>query len=158
MSGRTRIRSVTTSSHVLSVACRILGIVEVSAEAVAKVAGANVRVARSEFRAVWSLAEHLCGQPGPDDDYLIGVLRTCRWLAGQPVSSILPGRVAEMPWSPLTRRVQRAMPETVESELLAAYSRPGPRPGLARGVLVTLEWAWRGVGRPPLDVNPAAAG
>jgi hypothetical protein len=81
--------------------------VDVSAEAVAKVPGENLRVPRTEFGDVCVRAEHLGGQPDTDDDYLIGVLRTCRWLVYQPVPSILPGRVAEMPWSPLTRRVQR---------------------------------------------------
>jgi hypothetical protein len=132
--------------------------VEVSAEVVAKVPGENLRVTRAEFGAVWALAEYLGSQPGPDDDNLIGVLRTCRWLADQPVPSILPHRVAEMPRSPLTRRLQRPMPETIESELLAAYARPGSRPELAWGVAAALEWAWRGKGRPLLDVSQAAAG
>lgn len=132
---------------------------EVSSDILAKVPGENLRVARADFGAVWAFAERLGGQPGADDDFLIGVLRTCRWLAGQPVPSILPGRVAEMPRSPLTRRSQRAMPETMDSELLAAYARPGPRPGLARGVAATLEWAWQGKGGPPLGgVSPAANG
>jgi hypothetical protein len=50
------------------------------------------------------------------------------------------------------------MPETIESELLAAWARRGGRPELARGVAATLEWAWQGKGRPPLDVSQAAAG
>jgi hypothetical protein len=135
-----------------------LDAMEVSAEAVAKVPGENLRVARGEFGAVWAIAEHLAHNPGPDDDYLIGVLRTCRWLADQPVPSILSSRVAEIPRSPLTRRLQRPMPETIESELVTAYMRPGGRLELARGVAVTLEWSWRGKGRPPLDVSQAAAG
>jgi hypothetical protein len=132
--------------------------VEVSAEAVAKVPGENLRVARAEFGAVWALAEHLGGRPGDGGDYLLGVILTCEWLADQPVPSVLPGRVAEMPRSPLGRRLQRPMPETIESELLAAYGRRGERPELARGVAATLEWAWRGKGRPRLDVSKAAAG
>ena len=132
--------------------------VEVSAEAVAQVPGENLRVPRTEFGAVWALAEHLGGQPGDGGDYLLGVILTCEWLADQPVPSVLPDRVAEMPRSPITRRLQRPMPETIESELLAAYARPGGRPELARGVAATLEWAWRGMGRPPLDVSQAAAG
>ena len=132
--------------------------VEVSAEAVAKVPGENLRVPLSEFGAVWSLAEHLGGQPGDGGNYLLGVILTCEWLADQPVSSVLPDRMAEMPRSPLTRRLQRPMPETIETELLAAWARRGGRPELARGVAATLEWAWRGKGRPPLDVSHAAAG
>jgi hypothetical protein len=58
--------------------------VGVSAAAVAKVPGENLRVSRAEFGALWSLVEHLASQPpGPNNEYLIGVLRTCRWLADQ---------------------------------------------------------------------------
>ena len=49
-----------------------------SAEAVAKVPGENLRVSRAEFGAVWALAEHLGGQPGDGGDYLLGVILTCR--------------------------------------------------------------------------------
>jgi hypothetical protein len=134
-----------------------LGCVEVSAEAVAKVPVENLRVSQTEFGVVWALAEHLGGQPGDGGEYLLGVILTCEWMADQPVPSVLPSRVAEMPRSPLTRRLQRPMPETIESELLAAYARGGGRPQLARGVASTLEWAWRGKGRPPLDVSQASA-
>jgi hypothetical protein len=132
--------------------------VEVSAEAIAKLPGEILRVSRAEFGAVWALAEHLGGQPGDGGEYLLGVILTCEWLADQPVPSVLPSRVAEMPRSPLTRRLQRPMPETIESELLAAYGRGDRRPELARGVAATLAWAWRGTGRPPLHVSPATAG
>jgi hypothetical protein len=135
-----------------------LDCVEVSAEAIAKVPGENLRVSRREFGALWALAENLGGQPGDGGEYLLGVILTCEWLADQPVPSVLPSRVAEMPGSPLTRRLQRPMPETIESELLAAHARRGGRPELARGVAATLEWAWRGKGRAPLDVSPAVAG
>src|SRR5262249_18005153 len=113
--------------------------VQGSAEAVAQGPGENIRVARAEFGVVWVLAQQVATPPGPDDDYVIGVLRACRWLADQPVPSILRDRVAEMPRTPLTRRLQRPMPETIDAELLAAYTRPGPRRDLARGVAATLE-------------------
>jgi hypothetical protein len=135
-----------------------LNTVEVSAEAVAKVPGENLRVSRAQFGAVWALAEHLGSKPGDGGDYLLGVILTCEWLADQPVPTVLPNRVAEMPRSPLTRRLQRPMPETIESELLAPHARRCGRPELARGVAATLEWAWRANGRPPLDVSHAAAG
>jgi hypothetical protein len=134
-----------------------LDVVDVSAESVAKVPGENLRVARAEFGAVWALAEHVGNQSGNGGEYLLGVILTCEWLAYQPVPSVLPDHVAEMPRSPLTRRLQRPMPETIESELLVAYARRGARPELARGVAATLEWAWRGKGRTPLDISPAAA-
>jgi hypothetical protein len=132
--------------------------VEVSAAAVETVPGDNLRVPRSEFGAIWALAEHLGGQPGDGGEYLLSVILTCEWLADQPVPAVLPGRVAEMPRSPLTRRLQRPMAETIESELLSAWAGRGGRAELARGVAATLEWAWRGSGRPPLDMSQAAAG
>jgi len=61
--------------------------VEVSAETLAKVPGENLRVPRTEFGSLWSLAEHLGSQPpAPRKEYVLGVLRTCRWLASPPVS------------------------------------------------------------------------
>lgn len=131
--------------------------VEVSAKTRAKVPGENLRVARAEFGAVWSLAERLGGQPGPDNDYLVGVLWTCRWLADHPVWSRMLNRT-EIPRSPLTRRQHAAVPETNEAEYLAAVRPRGREPEFARGVAATLEWAWRGSGRPPLDIPHAAAG
>jgi hypothetical protein len=136
-----------------------LGDMDVSAAAVAKVPGENLRVPRAEFGALWTVADRLAGQPGPDDDFLVGVVLTCRWLAAQPVWSDLIGR-AEMPAAPFTGRAHAAMPETVEAELVraaAAAARPGPRAELARGVVATLNWAWRGTGDPPLDTSHAAA-
>jgi hypothetical protein len=52
----------------------ILDGVHVSAEAAAKVPGENLRVPRSEFGAVWALAEHLGGQRGDGGEYLLGVI------------------------------------------------------------------------------------
>jgi hypothetical protein len=130
---------------------------EVSAETLAKVPGENLRVARAEFGAVWSAAERWGTQPGPDNDYLIGVLWTCRWLADQPVWSRVAGR-AEMPVAPVTSRRHAAMPETIDAEYLAAVSPRAPEPEFARGVVATLEWTWHGSGQPPLDVQHSVAG
>jgi hypothetical protein len=129
----------------------------VSAEALAKVPGENLRVTRAEFGAVWSAVEHWASQPGATDYFLIGVLRTCRWLANQPVWSRVAGR-AEMPKAPVTRRQHAAMPETIEAEYLAAVSPRVPEPDVAHGVAVTLEWTWHGSRRPPVDLPHAAAG
>jgi hypothetical protein len=129
---------------------------DVPADAVAKVPGENLRVSRAKFGALWSLAERLGSQPGPDDGYVVGVVRTCRWLADQPVWSPIIKR-AEMPTSPLTRRHHAAMPETIDAEYLAAVSPRAAEPGIARGVAVTLEWTWHGSGGPPLDISHAAA-
>jgi hypothetical protein len=59
----------------------------VSAEAVAKVPGENLRVSRADFGGLWTVAEQLGRLPagGADDDYVVGVIWTCRWLARQPV-------------------------------------------------------------------------
>lgn len=99
----------------LSVRDATLANVLVSAEHLASVPGENLRISQAEFGALWSLAEHLGGQPGPDNDYLVGVLWTCRWLAGQPVWSRMLNR-AEIPRAPLTRRRHAAMPETIDEE------------------------------------------
>ena len=129
----------------------------VSAEAVAKVPGENLRVSRADFGALWELAEHLGEQPYRGDQYLIGVLWSCQWLARQPVwVSFL--RRWEMPAAPLTRRRHAAMPETIDEEYLAAATAAPFERERARGVVATLEWTWHGSGRPPLDISTAAVG
>jgi hypothetical protein len=131
--------------------------VDVSAEAVAMVPRENLRVSLAAFAALWALAEDLGRRPGDGGGFLLGVIRTCRWLADQPFWSQVDGH-AVMPTSPYTRRRRGAMPETIEEEYLAAISPRGLEPELARGVAATLWWAWYGSGRPPLDVAAAAAG
>ena len=132
---------------------------DVSSAAVAKVPSLNLRVSRAEFGTLWAFAEHLATQPGPDYDFLVGVVFTCRWLAAQPVWSDLISR-AEMPAAPLTGRQHAAMSETVEAELVSAAAtaaRRGVRADLAHGVVATLTWAWRGTGAAPLNLPHAAA-
>jgi hypothetical protein len=131
--------------------------VEVSAKTLAKVPGENLRVARAEFGALWSLAEHLGRQPGDGGAFPLGVIRTCRWLADQPFWSQIDRR-AVMPTSPYTRRERGAMPETIDEEYLASVTPRGREPELARGAAATLEWTWHGSRRPPLDISHAAAG
>jgi hypothetical protein len=114
-------------------------------------------VSRGEFGALWALAERLGDQPGPDNDYLVGVVLTCRWLASQPVWSKAVNR-AEMPYAPVTWRRHAAMPETIDAEYLVAVSRRWARPELTHGVVATLDWTWHGSRRPPLDISRAAAG
>jgi hypothetical protein len=130
-----------------------LGFVNVASDSVAPIRGDNLRVPRAEFSALWATVERLASRRGPDD-FLIGVLRTCRWLADQPVWSDVRGR-AEMPLTPITRQGHAAMPETVEEEFVAAAAAAGQRSGrpeLARGVVATLQWACRGTGASPLDL------
>ena len=133
--------------------------VDVSAEvvAVARVPEENLRIPRAEFGTVWSYAERLGRLPNVDDGFLVGVILTCRWLAAQPVWSSIVRR-PEMPGAPLTGRRHVAMPETVEAELLAAYSHNAVNRARADGVAATLEWAWRGSRPPPLDLGTAAGG
>lgn len=123
----------------------ILDVVEVSAEAVAKVPGENLRVSRADFGSLWALAEQLGSQPagGPNDDYVVAVVWTCEWLARQPVWSSIIHRW-EMPAAPLTRHRHAAMPETIDEEYLAAATAPAGERDRARGVMATLEWAWHG--------------
>ena len=136
-----------------------IGFVGAAAEQAARVPAANIHVSRAAFGQVWAYAHDLATRPGPDNRYLVGVLWTYRWLADQPVWSRVLNKL-EIPASPVTGRHYAAMPETIEVESLAtarAY-RPGQTGrwvGLARGTLATLEWAWHGSGRLPLEL-PAA--
>ena len=132
----------------------ILDVVEVSGEAVAKIRGENLRVSRANFGALWARAQRLGSQPGPDDQYLIGVLRTCQWLARQPLWVSFISRW-EMPSAPLTRQRHVAMPETIDEEYLAAATAAAFERERARGVMATLEWTWYRSGRPPLDLSAA---
>lgn len=129
---------------------------ELPTDAVTRVPQENLRVPPGEFGALWIEAERLGQRSSTGDDFLVGVILTCRWLADQPVWSEIIHR-AEMPSAPLTGRRHAAMPETIESELLVAYSSTGINRQRADGVAATLEWAWRGCGRPPLDVGEPIA-
>jgi hypothetical protein len=131
-----------------------LDAMEVSVETLAKVPAENLRVARADFGALWAVAERLGMRPATGDKYLVGVITTCRWLAGQPVWSSVIGRW-EMPVAPLSRREHSAMPETIDEEYLAAATAPAFERERARGVMATLEWAWHGSGRLPLDMSSA---
>jgi hypothetical protein len=138
---------------------RLLGMDE-SALVVAKVPGANLRVSRADFAAVWAAVEGWGGRPGPNNDYLLGVLLTCEWLAAQPVWSSVIGR-AEMPAAPYTGRRHSAMPETIEAEYVAALGalrRGHGRAELARGAAATLAWAWYGSTQVPADVADSLGG
>jgi hypothetical protein len=45
----------------------------------------NLRVARSEFVAVWAEAERLSDEEKAGGWYAVGVAVTCRWIAGASV-------------------------------------------------------------------------
>jgi hypothetical protein len=59
----------------------ILLALELTGTDVERVPRENLRVPRDDFAAVWSLAERLAH----DDRYAVGVVETCRWLAGANV-------------------------------------------------------------------------
>jgi hypothetical protein len=154
-----RIRS--RACRELSAAYVTIGFMGVTAEQIAKVPAANIRVSREAFGRLWAYADEVATRPGVvDDHYAVGVLWTCEWLSRQPVWSSVLKRM-RLQEAPVTERHHAAMPETIEAEYFAAVRRA--RPGetgqwaeLARGVLATLEWAWHGSGKPPLEVPDPA--
>lgn len=135
---------------------------EVTEDVVARIPPGNLRVPRAEFAVVWAAAERLNREAGERRAlswYPAGVAVTCRWLAGAIVEDRFGRRPAE---SPVTNRSARAYEELIEAECLAAELLPNRRPGLARrqpgwsdGVRVTLSWAWRRQGPPPLARDAA---
>lgn len=141
--------------------------VEPTAQMIDEIPRGNVRVPRAEFAAVWSLAEARSAENsrnGTGDRYVVGVVVTCRWMAGALETSSLTGQV-QPARAPLSLRTARAHEELLEAETLAAEGRLARRPGghdqapgLLEAVVATLRWAWRGSGPPPLEVRQADAG
>jgi len=141
---------------------------DVTAADIAKIPAENLHVARAEFAAVWIAVEKHQDEPayrGITDWYDAGVSVTCRWLATATV------RPEQGPWrlarSPVTRRTNRALPELIQEECLAAellaMRRPVPRwlaerPGWAESIVATLNWAWWRTGPPPFRVEQAESG
>lgn len=132
---------------------------DVSAEQVARVPAANLRVSRAGFGSVWSFAEAHSGAGGAETGYLAGVLATCRWLAGQQIRH--PDGSREMPAAPASGDLVMAMPERIEDEFFSAVRAAARKRGdteRARGVLATLEWAWHGSRRSPVELPDQLAG
>jgi hypothetical protein len=131
---------------------------EVSALDLARVPAENLRTPRAEFARLWLVAE---GRAESDPDwYAFGVAATCRWMAGATV------RPDQGPWypapAPVTQRTGRATPELIQRECVEAevlaMRQPEPvwlarRPGWIDGTIATLNWAWLGTGRVPLDID-----
>jgi hypothetical protein len=137
-----------------------IDIVDVSAADVATMPAGNVRVPQAEFVALWRAAERFHDEQvrrGVPDWYGAGVVETCRWLANAIVSPKAgPWQLAP---SPVTRRLNVAYEELIEAECLAAeqlavhrpaHARLADRPGWIEAVTITLNWAWRRYGSPPL--------
>lgn len=128
---------------VLSVWVRILGGMDVAA-ALPTVPAENLRVSRAEFGRVWARAEQVSREHGPQDFYLTGVVWAFRWIARQPLES------------PVTRKPLRAMPETMDSEYLAALADARStklhpmRVDIARGTAAVLAWVGHGGPEPRL--------
>jgi hypothetical protein len=135
---------------------------EVTARHVESIPRGNLRVPRRDFVALWRLVEHLA-EENPADWYVAGVAATCEWLARSSVPSILGGW--ELARAPLTRRTRMAHEELIAAELMAAevaaVRHPGgieERPGWLEGILATLQWAWAGSTRPPLEQPSTSTG
>lgn len=137
---------------------------DVSTDLVGKVPATNLRVSRAQFGALWATAEtqleHV--ERGPEADFTLGIVLTCRWLSRQPYW-LEHFKQWEVPRTPLFGRELMAMPETIEVEYLAAAraqvrfrGRPSGTAERARGIVATLDWTWRGSGQPPLEIPPAA--
>ena len=136
--------------------------VELSATDIERIPPGNLRVPRDEFVAVWALAEELAH----GDWYAVGVVKTCRWVACAMVPGLpaLGGR-PEPAMAPLGASQAHAHEERIELEAAAAdrWLAHYPQgiegqPGFLEAIVVTLDWVWRGSGRPPLDVRRSAAG
>lgn len=139
------------------------GGVKVSNNELQRIAAENIRVPRAEFAVIWAAAEKRAMERGHrhvTDWRTGGVLMTCRWLAHATVRTLDGSERLER--SPVTERLARAHPERIEVECLAAEQlllrRPRPawleaRPGWIEAVVATFDWAWRGVGAPPIPIG-----
>lgn len=108
----------------------------------------NLRIPRVEFGRVWAHAEQVSRERGPRDYYLAGVVITFRWIARQAHHS------------PVTRTASRAMPETLDTEYMAALAAARStklhpmRVDMARGAVAVLGWV--GHGQPEPSLTPVA--
>lgn len=136
---------------------------EVTESLVAAIPPGNLRVPRTDFGAVWAVAERRNrenAERSGGDWYAAGVVVTCRWLAGAVVQTPMGRRHPAS--SPVSDRAARAYEELIEAEFLAAERldllRPDlveHRPGWCEAIRATLRWAWRCDGPPPIAVPTA---
>ncbi len=151
----------------MSVARANVDTVEPTAQMIDEIPRGNLHVPRAEFVAVWSLAEARSAENstnGTGDRYVVGVVVTCRWIAGVLETSSLTGQV-QPARAPLSLRTARAHEELIEAETLAAERQLARHPdgldsaqGWLEAIVATLRWAWRGSGLPPLEVRQADVG
>ncbi|GAB3751279.1 hypothetical protein GCM10028864_27060 [Microlunatus parietis] len=130
---------------------------DVRAEDIERIPRGNLRVPRAAFAEVWRAAELL----GKTEEYATGVCLMCRWIACATVT--FNGR-PEPARAPITHTTRRAHEELLEREHLAADKKAirvagtdDPRRLIVEGAAATLRWAWKGQGRPPLDLPAAQA-
>lgn len=125
---------------------------DVTVDRVARAQARRLQVPRDVFHRFWAKVERLASV---EDDQLLGVLLTCRWLAGPEAA-----RNAPAARSPFRRRLVLPEPEEIEAEYVAAvayaagkHGEDGGRPGEPWGVAKTLEWLWRGSWPiPPVEI------
>ncbi|MEU4674476.1 hypothetical protein AB0F91_42595 [Amycolatopsis sp. NPDC023774] len=122
-----------------------------------KIPPRNLHVPVVEFARLWLAAEELYDREKSWSAF--GVVQTCRWLACATVRAA-DGRTY-LADAPVTNRFGLAHEETIEAEAFAAevllFRRPVPawleeRSGWLAAIVVTLGWAWRRSGTPPIDV------
>lgn len=131
--------------------CVILCTVDVTTTIITKIPAGNLCIPRDTFAEHWRHAEQLNQPGGPHTDYLVGVVRTCRWLADQPFWSGIDNRMMPPP-APITGRHRADSPEAIEAEYTAALRcTASHRREIARGVIATLDWCWNGTNQPPFQ-------
>lgn len=122
------------------------------ATALPKVPTQNLHIPRADYGRVWAAAEQRAIERGPGDYYLAGVVITLRWIARQAHRT------------PVTRTVRSAMPETLDTEYMAALAASRStklhpmRVDMARGAVAVLGWVGHGTGEPSLTQPLADAG
>lgn len=124
----------------------------------------NLRIPRHHFAEVWREAERTAAHTSDPitAHYLNGVTHTCRWIS-TCLAPDLWGKLQPVT-TPLRRFPDRAAPETINAEYLAAVERGKSRhhhpnnAALIRGVIATLDWLWNANGQAPVEVNTEVAG
>lgn len=126
-------------------------------------------VRRHDFALLWLTAEQRYDQlkaRRQEDNYLDGVVSTCRWIAraGVRFDEPINGRYGESARSPIGYRNVSSIEELIEREAAEAerlhargWDPPG-RAGYVAGVTATFAWTWRRSHRPPIEVSGLLAG
>jgi len=122
------------------------------ADEVDRIPRGNLRVSRADFAEVWRTAQML----GRTDAYAAGVAHTCRWMACA-LTTLNGRRFVSM--APITGTTRLAHEELIEREYVAAekesirlQNSDHPDRAYVEGATATLRWAWKGLGRPPVEV------